>query len=104
MAKCIAALRLPHVLISFQMKVLRHATMIFDEIDTRFQAAPRAMGRMICDIGQYAGFGTTHLPQVAAKGDAHRRGKISGHYGIPWKEERIWKSPACFPASGLFLK
>jgi len=48
-------------------------TMIFDEIDTGVSgSAADKMGRMICSMGGYMQvFAITHLPQVAAKGDAH---------------------------------
>jgi len=48
-------------------------TMIFDEIDTGVSGSVAdKMGSMICDIGRdMQVFAITHLPQVAAKGDAH---------------------------------
>ena len=48
-------------------------TMIFDEIDTGVSGSVAdKMGSMICDMGQdMQVFAITHLPQVAAKGDAH---------------------------------
>ena len=47
--------------------------MIFDEIDTGVSgSAADKMGSMICSMGAYMQvFAITHLPQVAAKGDAH---------------------------------
>ena len=47
--------------------------MIFDEIDTGVSgSAADRMGSMICDMGRNMQvFAITHLPQVAAKGDAH---------------------------------
>ena len=48
-------------------------TMIFDEIDTGVSgSAADRMGSMICDMGKdMQVIAITHLPQVAAKGDAH---------------------------------
>ena len=48
-------------------------TMIFDEIDTGVSGSVAdQMGRMICTMGTHMQvFAITHLPQVAAKGDAH---------------------------------
>ena len=48
-------------------------TMIFDEIDTGVSGSVAdKMGRMICTMGTHMQvFAITHLPQVAAKGDAH---------------------------------
>ena len=48
-------------------------TMIFDEIDTGVSGSVAdRMGSMICDMGHdMQVFAITHLPQVAAKGDAH---------------------------------
>lgn len=48
-------------------------TMIFDEIDTGVSGSVAdKMGSMICTMGkEMQVFAITHLPQVAAKGDAH---------------------------------
>ena len=48
-------------------------TMIFDEIDTGVSGSVAdKMGSMICEMGKdMQVFAITHLPQVAAKGDAH---------------------------------
>ena len=48
-------------------------TLVFDEIDTGVSGgAADKMGRMICSMGRdMQVFAITHLPQVAAKGDAH---------------------------------
>jgi DNA repair protein RecN (Recombination protein N) len=48
-------------------------TMVFDEIDTGVSgSAADKMGSMICSMGKdMQVFAITHLPQVAAKGDAH---------------------------------
>ena len=48
-------------------------TMIFDEIDTGVSGSVAdRMGQMICRMGRSRQvFSITHLPQVAAKGDAH---------------------------------
>ena len=48
-------------------------TMIFDEIDTGVSGSVAdKMGSMICSMGENMQvFAITHLPQVAAKGEAH---------------------------------
>ena len=48
-------------------------TLIFDEIDTGVSGSVAdKMGSMICSMGKdMQVFAITHLPQVAAKGDAH---------------------------------
>ncbi len=48
-------------------------TMIFDEIDTGVSGSVAdKMGSVICGMGEYMQvFAITHLPQVAAKGNAH---------------------------------
>lgn len=48
-------------------------TLIFDEIDTGVSGSVAdKMGSMICTMGRdMQVFSITHLPQVAAKGDAH---------------------------------
>ncbi len=48
-------------------------TLVFDEIDTGVSGSVAdKMGRMICAMGEdMQVFSITHLPQVAAKGDAH---------------------------------
>ena len=48
-------------------------TLIFDEIDSGVSgSAADKMGRMICEMGaDMQVFAITHLPQVAAKGNAH---------------------------------
>ena len=48
-------------------------TLIFDEIDTGVSgSAADRMGSMICRMGEHMQvFAITHLPQVAAKGQAH---------------------------------
>ena len=48
-------------------------TLVFDEIDTGVSGSVAdSMGRMICSMGDdMQVFAITHLPQVAAKGEAH---------------------------------
>ena len=48
-------------------------TLVFDEIDTGVSGSVAdKMGRMICEMGRdMQVLSITHLPQVAAKGDAH---------------------------------
>ena len=69
-------------------------TMVFDEIDTGVSgSAADRMGSMICSMGRdMQVFAITHLPQVAAKGNAHylvsREGDRTGIRRISG-EERI---------------
>ena len=48
-------------------------TMVFDEIDTGVSGSVAdKIGSMVCEMGKYMQiFAITHLPQVAAKGNAH---------------------------------
>ena len=54
-------------------KTMGMPTLIFDEIDTGVSGSVAdRMGQMICSMGgDMQVFAITHLPQVAAKGDAH---------------------------------
>ena len=54
-------------------KFMNMPTLVFDEIDTGVSGSVAdKMGRMICAMGQNMQvFAITHLPQVAAKGNAH---------------------------------
>ena len=63
-------------MLSLKAMMARYAnmpTMIFDEIDTGVSGSVAdRMGSMICEMGSYMQvFAITHLPQVAAKGNAH---------------------------------
>ena len=67
---------LSRIMISLKAMMARYAempTLIFDEIDTGVSGSVAdRMGSMICDMGQdMQVFAITHLPQVAAKGEAH---------------------------------
>ena len=75
-AKCASGGEMSRIMLSLKAEMARFAgmpTMIFDEIDTGVSgSAADAMGRMICDMGaDMQVLAITHLPQVAAKGDAH---------------------------------
>ena len=65
--------RLMLALKAMMAKFTEMPTMIFDEIDTGVSGSVAdKMGSMICDMGRdMQVFAITHLPQVAAKGDAH---------------------------------
>ena len=54
-------------------RYIQMPTLVFDEIDTGVSgSAADRMGNMICSMGEHMQvFAITHLPQVAAKGDAH---------------------------------
>ena len=64
------------IMLSIKAMMARHAAMpslVFDEIDTGVSgSAADKMGSLICRIGEdMQVFAITHLPQVAAKGQAH---------------------------------
>ena len=86
-AKCASGGEMSRIMLSLKAEMARFAgmpTMIFDEIDTGVSgSAADAMGRMICEMGAHMQLlAITHLPQVAAKGDAHfvveKNGGVSG--------------------------
>ncbi len=58
---------------AMMVKFVNMPTLIFDEIDTGVSGSVAdKMGRMICSMGKgHQVFAITHLPQVAAKGNAH---------------------------------
>jgi DNA repair protein RecN (Recombination protein N) len=67
---------LSRIMLSLKAMMARYAAMpalIFDEIDTGVSgSAADKMGQMICRMGEdMQVFAITHLPQVAAKGNAH---------------------------------
>ena len=67
---------LSRIMLSLKAMMARYAempTMIFDEIDTGVSgSAADKMGSVICSMGKdMQVLAITHLPQVAAKGDAH---------------------------------
>lgn len=75
-AKCASGGELSRIMLSLKAQMARYAnmpSMIFDEIDTGVSgSAAHRMGEMICSMGRHMQvFAITHLPQVAAKGDAH---------------------------------
>ena len=75
-SKCASGGELSRIMLALKAMRARYAnmpTMIFDEIDTGVSGSVAdKMGSMICDMGSYMQvFAITHLPQVAAKGNAH---------------------------------
>lgn len=75
-AKCASGGEMSRIMLCLKAMMARYAkmpTMIFDEIDTGVSGSVAdKMGSMICAMGKYMQvFAITHLPQVAAKGDAH---------------------------------
>ena len=75
-AKCASGGELSRIMLALKAMKARFAhmpTMVFDEIDTGVSGSVAdKMGSMICDMGAYMQvFAITHLPQVAAKGEAH---------------------------------
>ena len=75
-AKCASGGEMSRIMLSLKAMMARYAnmpTMIFDEIDTGVSGSVAdKMGTMICRMGENMQvFAITHLPQVAAKGNAH---------------------------------
>ena len=75
-AKCASGGEMSRIMLCLKAMLARYTnmpSMIFDEIDTGVSGSVAdKMGEMICSMGDYMQvFAITHLPQVAAKGDAH---------------------------------
>ena len=75
-AKCASGGELSRIMLALKAMLARYAqmpSMIFDEIDTGVSGSVAdAMGSLICRMGEdMQVFAITHLPQVAAKGQAH---------------------------------
>ena len=75
-AKCASGGELSRLMLCLKAMMSRFMnmpTLIFDEIDTGVSgSAADKMGQMICSMGkEMQVFAITHLPQVAAKGEAH---------------------------------
>ena len=75
-AKCASGGEMSRIMLCLKAMMARYTnmpSMIFDEIDTGVSGSVAdKMGSMICSMGDYMQvFAITHLPQVAAKGDAH---------------------------------
>ena len=75
-AKCASGGEMSRLMLCLKAMMARFVnmpTLIFDEIDTGVSgSAADKMGQMICSMGgDMQVFAITHLPQVAAKGDAH---------------------------------
>lgn len=75
-ARCASGGERSRIMLSLKAMMARYTkmpTMVFDEIDTGVSGSVAdKMGTMICEMGRdMQVFAITHLPQVAAKGDAH---------------------------------
>ncbi|MCR4824148.1 MAG: DNA repair protein RecN, partial [Bacteroidales bacterium] len=75
-SKCASGGELSRIMLSLKAMMAKFVgmpTLVFDEIDTGVSGSVAdKMGRMICEMGRdMQVFSITHLPQVAAKGDAH---------------------------------
>ena len=75
-AKCASGGELSRLMLSLKAMMARFVsmpTLIFDEIDSGVSGSVAdKMGQMICSMGRdMQVFAITHLPQVAAKGNAH---------------------------------
>ncbi len=76
LAKCASGGEMSRLMLCLKAMMARFVnmpTLIFDEIDSGVSgSAADKMGRMICSMGRdMQVIAITHLPQVAAKGDAH---------------------------------
>ena len=76
LAKCASGGEMSRIMLSLKAMMARYTqmpTMIFDEIDTGVSGSVAdKIGSMVCEMGKYMQiFAITHLPQVAAKGNAH---------------------------------
>ena len=76
LSKCASGGEMSRIMLALKALMARYMampTMIFDEIDTGVSGSVAdKMGSMICDMGEFMQvFAITHLPQVAAKGQAH---------------------------------
>lgn len=76
LAKCASGGEISRIMLSLKAMMAKFTampTMIFDEIDSGVSGSVAdRMGSMICGMGSdMQVFAITHLPQVAAKGDAH---------------------------------
>ena len=75
-SKCASGGEISRIMLCLKAMMARFVgmpTLVFDEIDTGVSGSVAdKMGRMICRMGEdMQVFSITHLPQVAAKGDAH---------------------------------
>lgn len=75
-SKCASGGELSRIMLCLKAMMAKYAnmpSMVFDEIDTGVSGSVAdKMGSMICSMGNYMQvFAITHLPQVAAKGEAH---------------------------------
>ena len=75
-AKCASGGELSRLMLCLRAMMARFVnmpTLVFDEIDSGVSGSTAdRMGQMICSMGKdMQVFAITHLPQVAAKGDAH---------------------------------
>ncbi len=75
-AKCASGGEMSRIMLclkAMMAKFTNMPAMVFDEIDTGVSGSVAdKMGAMICSMGEYMQvFAITHLPQVAAKGNAH---------------------------------
>ena len=76
LSKCASGGELSRIMLSLKAEMASFTampTLVFDEIDTGVSgSAADRMGSMICSMGaDMQVFAITHLPQVAAKGNAH---------------------------------
>ncbi len=101
LSKCASGGEMSRIMLCIKEMTARYTympTMIFDEIDTGVSGSvAHKIGQMICHMGRNMQvFAITHLPQVAAQGNAHyvvrkteKDGRNTSTLSLLSKEERI---------------
>ena len=101
LSRCASGGEMSRIMLCIKEMTARYTympTMIFDEIDTGVSGSvAHKIGQMICRMGRNMQvFAITHLPQVAAQGDAHyvvrkseKDGRNTSTLSLLSKEERV---------------
>jgi DNA repair protein RecN (Recombination protein N) len=109
LSKCASGGEMSRIMLSLKAMLARYTDMpslVFDEIDSGVSgSAADKMGSMICRMGENMQvFAITHLPQVAAKGNAHylvsKAGDVSSISRIDG-EERVMEIARMLSGSSI---
>jgi DNA repair protein RecN (Recombination protein N) len=109
LSKCASGGEMSRIMLSLKAMLARYTDMpslVFDEIDSGVSgSAADKMGSMICRMGENMQvFAITHLPQVAAKGNAHylvsKSGDVSSISRIDG-EERVMEIARMLSGSSI---